>query len=233
MPGVFTTLGDFTADVNALPDDLLEIVRAVQTLVVHRWWAHRYGFEVTPEREKEMCLHGVEPLLKQALKLSQTSIGQPRPPEERTVGICRHFSTLLAAILKQKGTPARARCGFATYFEPAKYVDHWVTEYWDWDSNAARWIQVDAQLDALQIEATKADFDPLNVPRDRFLVAGDVWRRFRAGKIKGSSVESRTSQESGSCAGITHSTSRRFRAWNYCRGSHLASARASGMRTTS
>ena len=30
-----------------------------------------------------------------------------------------------------QGMPARARCGFGAYFEKGKYVDHWVTEYWN------------------------------------------------------------------------------------------------------
>ena len=29
------------------------------------------------------------------------------------------------------GVPARARCGFGAYFEKGKFVDHWVTEYWN------------------------------------------------------------------------------------------------------
>jgi hypothetical protein len=90
---------------------------------------------------------------------------------------------MMAAFLKRKGTPARARCGFATYFQADKYVDHWVCEYWNADEG--RWVQVDAQLDSLQQQVVKADFDPLDTPGDRFLVAGDVWRQYRDGKIDG------------------------------------------------
>jgi hypothetical protein len=91
---------------------------------------------------------------------------------------------MLCAFLRHKRIPSRARCGFATYFEPGKYVDHWICEYWNADQE--RWVQVDAQLDALQVGVIKADFDPLDVPRDRFLVAGDVWRQIRAGSIDAS-----------------------------------------------
>ena len=88
---------------------------------------------------------------------------------------------MLCAFLRHKGIPARARCGFSTYFEPGKYVDHWVCEYWN--AGEARWVQVDAQLDSLRSASSKPDFDPLDVPRDRFLVAGDVWQQIRAGTI--------------------------------------------------
>jgi hypothetical protein len=83
------------------------------------------------------------------------------------------------AILRYKGVPARARCGFASYFERGKYVDHWVGEYWN--AGEGRWVLVDEQLDALQLSIVKPTFDPLDVPRDQFLVAGDAWRLCRAG----------------------------------------------------
>ena len=83
-------------------------------------------------------------------------------------------------MLRAHGVPARARCGFGAYFEKGKFIDHWVSEYW----NAAqrRWILVDAQLDERQRELFRIAFDPQDVPRDRFLVAGDAWRRCRAGE---------------------------------------------------
>ena len=47
------------------------------------------------------------------------------------VGVCRHFTLLHVAMLRAQGVPARARCGFGAYFEKGKFVDHWVTEYWN------------------------------------------------------------------------------------------------------
>ncbi len=180
-PGLFTTLGDFAPHVDALPDDVGALAHAVQMLLVHRFWAQAYNVQVTPERDREQGLHSAEAMLAQAMRLSPAPIGDVRLPAVRVVGICRHFSTMLCAFLRRKGVPARARCGFATYFEPGKYVDHWVCEYWN--GGVGRWIQVDAQLDSLQHRIVQADFDPLDVPRDRFLVAGDVWQQIRAGTI--------------------------------------------------
>jgi hypothetical protein len=179
--GPFTTVGDFGEQVDALPNDIGEIAHAVQMLLVHRWWAPAYGVEVTPEKETENGLHSTEAMLTKAMEKSPAKIGEVRLPDKRVVGICRHFSTMMAAFLKRKGIPARARCGFATYFEPGKYVDHWVAEYWKADET--RWVQVDAQLDTLQAQAKKIDFDPLDTPRDRFLVGGDVWLQYRMGDI--------------------------------------------------
>jgi hypothetical protein len=40
---------------------------------------------------------------------------------------------------------------------------------------------VDAQMDAVQRKAFKLDFNPLDVPRNRFIIAGDAWQMCRSG----------------------------------------------------
>ena len=65
------------------------------------------------------------------MALGRTPLSLPREADQRVVGTCRHFAVLSCALLRYRGIPARARCGFATYFEPGKGLDHWVTEYWD------------------------------------------------------------------------------------------------------
>jgi hypothetical protein len=82
--------------------------------------------------------------------------------------------------LRHQGFPARARCGFGAYFIPDHFEDHWVAEYWN--AEQQRWILVDAQLDALQCEALKIPFDPLDVPRDQFIVGGRAWQMCRSGR---------------------------------------------------
>jgi hypothetical protein len=52
------------------------------------------------------------------------------------------------------------------------------------NAGRARCILVDAQLDAVQRETFRIDFDPLDVPRDRFHIAGDAWRMCRAGRAE-------------------------------------------------
>lgn len=75
---------------------------------------------------------------------------------------------------------ARSRCGFSAYFEPRKFVDHWVCEVWD--ARRGAWHLVDAQLDDAQRKAFGVAFDPLDVPRSAFIVAGDAWQRIRSGR---------------------------------------------------
>jgi hypothetical protein len=103
-----------------------------------------------------------------------------RKPERRMPAVCRHFTVMLCAILRAHGIPARARCGFGAYFNPPRFEDHWVAEYWN--AAQSRWVLVDAQLDAALRDAIKPDFDPLDVPRDRFIIAGDAWQMCRSGR---------------------------------------------------
>ena len=93
-----------------------------------------------------------------------------RPADRRRVpALC----DVVRRLPGHKGIPARARVGFANYFQPGKNVDHWVGEYWS--TAEQRWILVDAQVDEHQAKFYKPDFDLLDVPRDRFRVAGDAW----------------------------------------------------------
>jgi hypothetical protein len=179
-PGVFTTLdGDAAALADAAPDDIAGVVRLVQGLLIHEGLTGLYGVTTAPERAGEKQLHGAAAMLRQAARLDSRPLHAPRSPEHRVVGVCRHFATLFVAIMRRKGVPARARCGFATYFAAGKRLDHWVGEYWD--AVAGRWVLVDAQVDDAQRDYFKLEIDTLDVPRDRFLVGGDAWRACREG----------------------------------------------------
>ncbi len=162
-----------------LPATIAGLVRVVQGVTVHVFWAERYGLSLSPERQAEVQLRTLERRLAHTLALDPRPLTQARPPEGRLVGNCRDFTLLLVALLRHQGIPARARCGFGAYFLPNHYEDHWVAEYWE--KAQQRWVLVDAQLDALQREALGIAFDPLDTPRDQFIVGGEAWRRCRHG----------------------------------------------------
>jgi hypothetical protein len=142
-------------------------------------WADSYGLALSEERRGEAQLRRVERMLDHLLAREPGPLAVARPVGGRLVGVCRHFSVLLAAMLRAKGVPARARCGFGAYFHAGEFVDHWVCEHWD--AAARRWVLADAQLDRLQRDRLGIDFDPLDVPRDRFVIAGDAWAACRSG----------------------------------------------------
>lgn len=178
-PGPVTDPGPHAPALAALPADIGALVRAVQGVMIHVYWADRYGPPLTPERQADVGLRTLTRIVGRALELDPAPLGVARPAERRVVGNCRDHTVLLTAALRAHGVPARGRCGFATYFVPGHYEDHWVCEWWDADRS--RWVLTDAQLDDLQRDALGIDFDPLDTPRDRFVVAGEAWRLCRTG----------------------------------------------------
>jgi hypothetical protein len=178
--GMMTDAGGHASSLRALPSEPSELCAVVQGLLLHVHWAQRYGLRPPPERMREIHVRPVERMLDEILALDPAPPDRARPVERRMLGTCRDFTVLSCAVLKQHGVPARARCGFGAYFEPGRFVDHWVCERWD--EAGARWVLTDAQLDPLQRAALQLPFDPLDVPRDQFLVAGRAWELCRAGR---------------------------------------------------
>jgi hypothetical protein len=153
----------------------------VQGVLIHRDIAPwLYGLKLSNEQRALANIRPVARMIEEIETRSARPLREARPPAERLPGVCWHFSSLIAALLREQGVPARARCGFGAYFVPGRFEDHWVAEYW----NAAeqRWALVDAQLDDVQRGAFPIDFDPADVPHDRFILAGDAWRQCRAGR---------------------------------------------------
>jgi hypothetical protein len=173
-PGAYASLYE------NLPTSILELVKLVQGITIHIFWTERYGFKAPDERMDELQLRSMERRLARTLELDSRPLIEPRPVDKKLLGNCRDHSLLLVSLLRHQGVPARARCGFGAYFMPDHFEDHWVTEYWDQEQS--RWIMVDAQLDALQCDVLKISFNPLDVPRDQFIVGGMAWQMCRSGE---------------------------------------------------
>lgn len=163
-----------------LPVSVPELVRVVQGLFIHIFWAQRYGVTPSEAQESHVRARTVARTLAVLQEVDPAPLTVARPLADRFYGNCRDHSLLLTSFLRHQGTPARARCGFGTYFRSDHCEDHWVCEYW----NGQRWVSVDAQLDALQRERLAIDFDPLHLPPGKFITAADAWRLCRAGRAK-------------------------------------------------
>ncbi len=179
--GQISHAGRFEDKFDPLPDDLFSIIKALQGLVLHPSWAAAYGLDLARPRQNETGIRTVQDKLEKLFTLCDLPLTEPRPPAKRLVGNCRDFALLLTAILRHKGMAARARCGFARYFEKHKFIDHWVTEIWQADGQ--KWLRVDGQLDEMQMERLKIKFDPLNLPAADFWLAGKAWQHIRNHEI--------------------------------------------------
>lgn len=176
-----TALTSRGAQLSALPKDVATLVKIVQGVLLHAEMApFLYEVKFSEEQRRDMHVRPLSEMLMRIGAIDAHPLTSAREPGRRMPCVCRHFSLMLCGILREQGIPARARCGFGAYFNQGKFEDHWVCEYWN--APQSRWVLVDAQMDAAQQKAFRLDFDPLDVPRDRFIIAGDAWQMCRSGR---------------------------------------------------
>jgi len=178
-PGPMTDPGIYSGQFTDLPGDVGELCKVVQNNLLHIFWAERYGRVLNQDEQNTVNIRSIHRKLALMQKKDPQPLLDPRPIDARQVGNCRDFSLMLTSILRHQGIPARARCGFGAYFLPGHFEDHWVCEYWNVDQK--RWVLVDAQLDEFQCGVLGINFDPRDVPRDQFIIAGKAWQMCRLG----------------------------------------------------
>ncbi|WP_342727519.1 transglutaminase-like domain-containing protein [Bradyrhizobium sp. B097] len=179
-PVAMSDPGRHAALFESLPRGAGALAATVQGLLIHQHIAPAYGVTLGGDRQAQSQVRAVENMLDEIVTRNARPLAVARAVNERQVGVCRHFTLLHVAMLRTQGIPARARCGFGAYFEAGKYLDHWVTEYWNEDRKC--WVLFDSQIDDRQRELFGIRFDAADVPRDQFLVAGDAWSLCRAGR---------------------------------------------------
>ncbi|MER5513536.1 transglutaminase domain-containing protein [Streptomyces sp. NPDC002763] len=163
-------------DTSRLPTDPGELARLVRGLIIHRFEGDRLGYGIPAERlHHDGEVRFASGILRILRERSGAPLTEPRAYGERFVGTCRDFALLHVSLLRATGTPARVRGGFGTYFVDGFHEDHWITEYRLPDGS---WRLADPQV---VDQGQDLDFDPLDVARDRFVVAGDAWRAVRGG----------------------------------------------------
>jgi hypothetical protein len=146
----------------------------VHSLVIQPQDAAAAG--VRPDRLAEKDIRPAARLVEILVALDLAPLQVPREAAGRVVGTCRHFAVLSSALLRYRGIAARARCGFATYFQPGLGLDHWIIEYRD--GADGRWVRVDTEL------LGQAVLDhPEDVPPGAFLTGGEAWSAYRDGRV--------------------------------------------------
>jgi len=166
-----------------LPGDVASLCRIIGNLLIHSDWLSAYGLD---EAASDAISRETLPMarrLAQILASDDRPLAAERAPRHRSVATCRDYALMLCAMLRHQGTPARVRCGFASYLEPGPggdhWEDHWVCEHWL--SAERRWAVADPQLDAILSAALRIDFDRTDLPPTAFITAGAAWHRCRAG----------------------------------------------------
>lgn len=179
--GPVTDPGGSSGRLADLPADVASLRRAALGLVLHYRDEDPALHGIPEERLSEVDSRYTAKMLGRLFELDGRPLTEERTPERRLLGCCRDFTVLFVTMARHKGIPARARVGFATYFVEGFNVDHEVAEVWD--AGEGRWRLVDPMLgDGFTDGTDGAALDPLDVPRDRFLVGGLAWRMCREGE---------------------------------------------------
>lgn len=180
QPGLLTNLARHADRLQDLPDSIAGLCKLVQGVMIHVHWLESYGVNMPPEREWEVQIRSADRMLDRIWALDNRPLTVARPNDRQLFGNCRDHTTLLVALLRHQSIPARARCGFGTFFAPGNNADHWQCEVWQ--EERKRWVLVDAQLDGVQQEALKVTFDPTDIPPGNFITGGEAWQLCRAGR---------------------------------------------------
>ncbi|WP_421725539.1 transglutaminase-like domain-containing protein [Bauldia sp.] len=176
-----TSPGDQAPLVGSLPGDVPSIMDAVGGLLVHLESAHRYDLDPADFAGQPRTTLPLAERLAQIVAADPAPLTTLRPVARRAAGTCRDYAIMMCGILRHQATPARVRCGFATYFTPGRYEDHWVTEYWQ--AERGRWMRADAQLDAVHQRDLGIAFDVADMPRAVFATAAEAWLLYRGDGI--------------------------------------------------
>jgi len=176
--GIMSEPGAYRDMLSPLPQSIPEIIDLVQNFLLHQHCAPMYDFKIPQGRLRETWMRSFGEKLEFLSEKEMKNLHDPIPLEHKMIAICRDFSVIATALCREAGIPARARCGFADYLEPGKYIDHWILEYWNSDKEA--WIRVDTQLDDVQKRVFGIQFDSLDVGK-RFLTASEAWILCRNG----------------------------------------------------
>jgi hypothetical protein len=83
---------------------------------------------------------------------------------------------LACAFLRHRAIHARCRAGFASYFEPGSFLDHWVVEYLH-PLVEPRWVRVDPEILGFEFVAA-----PDDLAEGEFLTGGEAWIECREGR---------------------------------------------------
>lgn len=184
IQGIRTKVKKGTFD--EFPESIEEICKIIHWLLIHPDAVSLYNLNLSKERMNDRNIKTIQESVDKIRKLENKPLIECREPEKRVVNICKHFAMFLCSVLREKGIPARCRCGFATYFVNGWFEDHWICEYWN--KTKKKWIRVCAQIDDIQIlechiDRQKINFDDL--PKEAFFSGGVLWKLYRQGLVSG------------------------------------------------
>ncbi len=154
----FTDPGEYKYLYENLPDSLPELCSLIRSQFIHPYAElPKYSEQIPKERWNESLKYPtVKSVLEGLISYDSRGLVKDRKPGDRLVLGCRHNAILLASILKNRGIPARVRCGHVTYLIPDFHASHTICEVWN--ENDKRWMLVDPSTVMVDFSSEKFDF---------------------------------------------------------------------------
>jgi hypothetical protein len=162
-----------------LPSDPTAIPDALENFVIHHAIARHMGIGVPEAAEPDRNLRTVARIIEALVERDARPLTEHRHVSNYLYGTCHDFALLAAGTLREYGVPVRLRVGYAGYFVPGKWEDHWVSEYRIDD----RWALLDGQLGPIARDGFKIGFPVADIPPTGWRSAASIWRAIRAGVL--------------------------------------------------
>jgi hypothetical protein len=141
--------------------------------------ARQIGVAVPAHAEEDRSLRRTSLLLAEAVRRDGRPLSEHREISNYLFVTCRDFAMLAVSALRERGIPARLRAGFAGYFNPGIWEDHYLCEH----CAGGSWTFLDAQLGPISRNGFRIQFDIANVPDSSFRTTASTWRAVRAGTL--------------------------------------------------
>ncbi|AZO80485.1 MULTISPECIES: transglutaminase domain-containing protein [unclassified Bosea (in: a-proteobacteria)] len=162
-----------------LPDRPVAIADNLEEFVIHHAVARQIGFGVPAAAEGDRSLRRASLLLGEVVRRDARPLSVHRAIEDYVYVTCRDFALLAVSAFRERGIPARLRAGFASYFNPGYWEDHYVCEH----RFDGEWAVLDAQLGPRARAGLRIGFDIADVPPTGWRSAASAWRAVRSGEL--------------------------------------------------
>jgi hypothetical protein len=171
--------GRWQTRLSELPLEPVAIPDALENFVIHHAIARHMGIGVPERAEPDRNLRTLERIISALIERDDRPLTEHRHISNYFYGTCHDFALLATGTLRHYGVPARLRVGYAGYFIPGKWEDHWVCEY----KIGGRWALLDGQLGPIARDGFKIRFPVNDMSATEWRSAASIWRAIRAGTI--------------------------------------------------
>lgn len=176
--------GGFSRRLAELPSEPHALATALENILIHVGIAHAEGSGVPERARNDASARTLFRLLETAVARDPRPLTERRAPTDLLYGTCRDFALFAAGALRSAGVEARIRVGFADYFSPGFWDDHWVCEY----RRGGDWKLFDPELGPRMRNRFGVTFNIADLPRRRFMTGARAWQAVRAGTLDPSTL---------------------------------------------